>query len=149
MNDDSTAFLSGFRRSPDAGICSRCCGPNHHAFPLGTGDSGVGDASVDFDGSFIAPPFTGKQKATVFAPFTFSGTIAFPIREDPIPSQSFGANGTARVDLFWVPEGGSWMLDVAHYNFGSASTVPEPATLFLVSTAGLAVVARARRRRKS
>ena len=108
-------------------------------------------ASVDFTGSFIAPPMA--PSATVVTPFSFSGSFSIPDADGifPIRHTLFGA-GTATVQL--VPLGGtapgepSWQVASARYEFSAADPVPEPATLLMVG-AGIAGVARRVRRKRA
>jgi hypothetical protein len=101
-------------------------------------------ASVEFMGSFIAPPMA--PSAVVMTPFSFSGLFSVP---DPMGPGSFlhslvGA-GTVTVQLVpnntSLPGAPAWMVASALYEFSAADPVPEPATLLMVG-AGIAAVAR-------
>jgi hypothetical protein len=105
-------------------------------------------ASVEFSGSFIAPPFA--QSAQVTAPFRFTGRFQFatdPSGAEIIRHTLFGA-GVATINLFPAfPGNGAWGISSVRYEFSAdeVAPVPEPATMLMV---GLGLAGAARRWRR-
>lgn len=113
------------------------------------GATSLAGASVEFTGSFIAPPM--GPSATVMTPFSFSGLFTIPNESGTgqILHTLFGG-GTATVQLVpntsSLPGAPAWQVASALYQFSPAEPVPEPATLLMVG-AGVAAVARRVRRK--
>jgi PEP-CTERM motif len=89
--------------------------------------------------------------ASVFAPFSFSGSVVPPgFAGGPFPR--LVGRGTVRVDLAWVRppdgEGDGWDFQHALYEFQTPAAVPEPGTFVLVGS-GIAGYLIRRRRRAS
>ena len=111
----------------------------------------LAQASVEFTGSFTAPPM--GPSATVMTPFSFSGIFTIPDEAGigQIRHTLFGG-GTATVQLVpntsSLPGDPAWMVQSARYEFSAADPVPEPATLLMVG-AGIAGVARRVRRKRA
>jgi len=109
-------------------------------FHLGLLSEAAGSALVDFEGTWMTPPFTGRTTASVTAPFTFTGLVAYPAPpSDPNQPYPFPrsedlliGSGVARIDLAWEPNAsfGAWRYTGARYEFAAT---PEPATLLLVA----------------
>lgn len=101
------------------------------------------NAFVDFTGSWVAPPFTGKTTAAVRAPFAFSGTFSFPARPGfPLAGLDLTGRGTATIGLVWGPLG-SWEVQSTRYDFADPTASPEPASLLLLASgAGFLILRR-------
>jgi hypothetical protein len=119
------------------------------AFSIGLGSLDQGSASVTFTGSFTTPLFTGVDRLSVFAPFSFTGLLFESDREDALRAFLTGG-GTARIDLAWTTVvGGAWHFQGARYEFERVSDpIPEPATMMLVGSGILGCAAAHRRRRR-
>jgi hypothetical protein len=92
--------------------------------------------SVEFEGFFTAPPFSGSERVSVFAPFSFGGSVFFPERFGfENPSRGIGAHGHCASES--VVERVYGIVAFARYEFETASAVPEPTTLLLVASAAL------------
>jgi PEP-CTERM motif len=89
----------------------------------------------------------GTSFATVFTPFTLSGTLTGVSSGGLTTSLELSGGGTASL-IFSQVAGGSPQFFSASYGFESAAAVPEPSTLLLVGAAAAGVVARRRRRAK-
>ena len=89
----------------------------------------------------------GTAFATVFTPFTFTGTLTGVSSGGLTTSLELSGGGTAAL-MFSQAPGGNPQFFSASYGFESAAAVPEPSTLLLVGAAAAGVVARRRLRAK-
>ena len=160
--------LGGFcRGTPDA------CGPGSmasllaswqdHDFPgnatlggrtfvVGLQTESQGSAFVEFTGSAQLPLFTGAERITVSAPFSFRGSILSPF--DPVSGDStltfLTGHGSATINMIWnTAFGGAWQFERALYQFSASDPVPEPTTMLLVGSGVAALAARRRVTRRT
>lgn len=114
-------------------------------FPLGNIDNSTGAASVVFDGMWTAPPFTGVTTASVVAPFTFSGEIAYP-DAFMLGPHTLAGSGVATIALEWNEVFSSWGYAGSRYEFADVTPTPEPGTLLLVAPFAAGLLRRSFRR---
>ena len=79
-------------------------------------------ANFAFAGSIVLPEFTGTPQATLSVPFTFSGSLQVPNRQEPNTSDVFElyGSGVATVHLYWGYSYGpadAWTVTFVTYDF--------------------------------
>ena len=115
-------------------------------FPVGLMTNTIGAAAATFSGTWTAPAFTGAMRATVAAPFTFTGGLAYP-DSFMLAEESLVGSGSATIRLEWNPIFNSWGYTGSTYAFASPpAPTPEPSTLLLVAPFALGLVRRFRLR---
>ena len=86
------------------------------SYRVGGFSDDYGYASVAFEGTWTAPPYTGEPVVTVQAPFAFAASATAPWSQPDSPAPSFGGTGLATLTLNWSPyTGGGWVLQEANY----------------------------------
>jgi hypothetical protein len=112
------------------------------------GMNSLTQATVEFLGSFIAPPLAAS--ATLIAPFSFGGQFSVPNDTGTAPvTHSLSGAGTATINLSMAfPGDPAWRVDSVRYDFSAADPVPEPGTMLMVGL-GIAGVARRVRRARA
>jgi PEP-CTERM motif-containing protein len=99
-------------------------------FPICGGNCGY--ASVDFEGTAVAPPFGNDLTTTLVEPFTFSGNVMHLVAPPSFQTESDSliGQGLATIHLSQIPGGSGplWIYTTASYDFAVA---PEPGTLVL------------------
>lgn len=114
-------------------------------FLVGLITNSTGAASAHFAGTWTAPAFTGVTTATVIAPFTFTGGLAYP-DSFMLPEESLAGGGVASIQLEWNPIFNSWGYTGSTYNFTSTpAATPEPTTLLLVAPFAVGLLRRFRK----
>lgn len=116
-----------------------------YEYALGSLLDEAANASVHFQGSWLAPERTPSDRAVVIRPFTLTGFFFYPLTF-PLgtPTVQFYGSGIARLNLVWDSFEGGWSTESARYQI-THQPVPEPGTVVLM-LAGLVALGCHRRR---
>ena len=85
-------------------------------------------AELDFDGEFVLPEFTDAARVELSAPFTFSGSLQIPNRQEPGTYDVFELHGSGVATVLIARNmftGGWYVLNVT-YEFLPPGNVTEP-----------------------